>query len=183
MKPQISIHLLVMTFMLTGCTSNETAHQTNTLKAPEIDLHTAVVSGNLEAVQQHIAAGSDLNVVDPFGGSSPLISAAVFGKTEAAKLLIDAGVDLNFQNADGSTALHVAAFFCRPEIVKLLLEKKVDRTIKNKYGATAYDNVALPFAQMKDAYDMMGNVLGPMGLELDYTYIEKTRPEIAELLK
>ncbi|HRG09723.1 MAG TPA: ankyrin repeat domain-containing protein, partial [Cyclobacteriaceae bacterium] len=74
-------------------------------------------------------------------------------------------------------------FFCRPEIVKLLLEKNVDRTIKNKYEATAFDNVAAPFAQMKDAYDMMGNVLGPMGLKLDYAYIEKTRPEIAEMLK
>jgi uncharacterized protein len=98
-------------------------------------------------------------------------------------VLIDAGVDLNFQNSDGSTALHTAAFFCRPEIVKLLLEKNVDRTIKNKYEATAYDNVALPFTQMKDAYDMMGNVLGPMGLTLDYAYIEKTRPEIAAMLK
>ena len=137
----------------------------------------------MEAVKQHIAAGSDLNVRDPFGGSSPLISAAVFGKTEMAKVLIDAGVDLNFQNSDGSTALHTAAFFCRPEIVKLLLEKNVDRTIKNKYEATAYDNVALPFTQMKDAYDMMGNVLGPMGLKLDYAYIEKTRPEIAAMLK
>jgi uncharacterized protein len=122
-------------------------------------------------------------VKDPFGGSSPLISAAVFGKTEAAKLLLDAGVDINFQNNDGSTALHTAAFFCRPEIIKLLLDKKADKTIKNKFGGTALDNVSGPFAQMKDAYDMMGNVLGPLGLKLDYVYIEKTRPEIAEVLK
>jgi len=67
--------------------------------------------------------------------------------------------------------------------MKLLLEKNVDQTIKNKYGATAYDNVALPFAQMKDAYDMIGNALAPMGLKLDYIQIEKTRPEIAEMLK
>ncbi|TXH27876.1 MAG: ankyrin repeat domain-containing protein, partial [Cyclobacteriaceae bacterium] len=111
------------------------------------------------------------------------ISAAVFGKPEMAKVLIEAGVDLNFQNTDGSTALHTAAFFCRPQIVQLLLEQNVDRTIKNKYGATAYDNVVGPFEQMKDAYDMMANVLGPMGLKLDYAYIEKTRPEIAEMLK
>jgi len=134
-------------------------------------------------VKQHIAVGSDLNVKDPFGGSSPLISAAVFGKTEAAKLLLDAGVDINFQNNDGSTALHTAAFFCRPEIIKMLLDKKADKTIKNKFGATAIDNVSAPFAQMKDAYDMMGNILGPMGLKLDYAYIEKKRPEIAAVLK
>ncbi len=173
----------IMLFALSAC-SQETKHQnTGSVKAPEIDIHTAVVSGNAEAVKQHIAAGSDLNAKDPFGGSSPLISAAVFGKTEMAKLLLDAGVDINFQNNDGSTALHTAAFFCRPEIVKLLLEKNADKTIKNKYGATAFDNVAAPFAEMKEVYDMMGNVLGPMGLKLDYVYIEKTRPVIAEMLK
>jgi uncharacterized protein len=59
----------------------------------------------------------------------------------------------------------------------------VDKTIKNKYGATAYENVAGPFSDIKSAYDMMGKVLGPMGLTLDYAYIEKTRPEIAEMLK
>jgi len=179
------IYLLVIIFIVAACTGKEASKGENgsSVKAPDVDIHTAVISDNMEAVNQHIAAGSDLNVRDPFGGSSPLISAAVFGKTEMAKVLIDAGVDLNFQNSDGSTALHTAAFFCRPEIVKLLLEKNVDQTIKNKYEATAYDNVAAPFAQMKDAYDMMGNVLGPMGLKLDYAYIEKTRPEIAEMLK
>lgn len=172
--------------VLTSCSSKENAASGDgkgTAKAPDIDIHTAVITDNLEAVKQHIAAGSDLNVKDPFGGSSPLISAAVFGKTEAAKLLIDAGVDINFQNNDGSTALHTAAFFCRPEIVKMLLEKSADKTIKNKFGATPLDNVSAPFAQMKDAYDMMGNMLGPMGLKLDYAYLEKTRPEIAEMLK
>ncbi|MCE7862179.1 MAG: ankyrin repeat domain-containing protein [Bacteroidetes bacterium CHB5] len=183
MKTPSPVYLLVTLFLLAACSAKETNQTASAVKAPAVDLHTAVVSGNLEAVKQHIAAGSDLNVPDPFGGSSPLISAAVFGKSEIAKALIDAGVDLNFQNSDGSTALHSAAFFCHPDIVKMLLEKQADKTIKNKYEATAYDNVALPFAQMKDAYDMMGNALGPMGLKLDYAYIEKTRPEIAEMLK
>lgn len=150
---------------------------------PEIDIHTAVLTENADALQQHIAAGSNLNEKDPFGGSSPLITAAVFGKTAMAKILIDAGADLNFQNKDGSTALHTAAFFCRPEIVKMLLAKGADKTIKNNFQATPFETVAAPFSQSKDAYDMMGTVLGPMGLKLDYTYIEKTRPEIAEMLK
>ncbi|HEY5824547.1 MAG TPA: ankyrin repeat domain-containing protein, partial [Cyclobacteriaceae bacterium] len=86
-------------------------------------------------------------------------------------------------NNDGSTALHTAAFFCRPEIVKLLLDKGADKNIKNNFGATPYESVVAPFSEMKDAYDMMGKVLGPMGLKLDYAYIEKTRPEIAATLK
>lgn len=153
------------------------------VKPPQIDIHTAVLTENLEALNQHIAAGTNLNEKDPFGGSSPLITAAVFGKPKMAKVLIDAGADLNFQNNEKSTALHTAAFFCRPEIVKMLLDKGADKTIKNNYGGTAYDNVATPFEQMKGAYEMMEKVLGPMGLKLDYAYIEKTRPEIAAMLK
>lgn len=179
MNSMINTFACCLLVIAMGCSTKETKKE----GAPDVDLHTAVISDNMEAVKQHISAGSDLNVRDPFGGSSPLISAAVFGKTEMAKVLIDAGADLNFQNNDGSTALHTAAFFCRPEIVQLLLNKNADRNIKNKFGATAYDNVAAPFSQMKDAYDMMGNVLGPMGLKLDYAYIEKTRPEIAAMLE
>jgi len=183
-----AMYVLLATLLLSACGNKESTTQDkvsskSNIEAPELDIHTAVINDNMEVVKQHIAAGSDLNVRDPFGGSSPLISAAVFGKTEMAKVLIDAGVDLNFQNNDGSTALHTAAFFCRLEIVQILLEKNADKTIKNKYGATAYENVAGSFSDIKSAYDMMGKVLGPMGLTLDYAYIEKTRPEIAEMLK
>ncbi|MFN8342971.1 MAG: ankyrin repeat domain-containing protein [Cyclobacteriaceae bacterium] len=177
---------LVLLFVATACQEKKTESADTAaagVEVPAMDIHTAVVSGNLQVVQQHIAAGSDINVRDPFGGSSPLISAAVFGKTEIAQVLLDAGASIDFQNNDGSTALHSAAFFGRPEIVKLLLAKGADKSIKNKYNATAYENVAAPFADMKPAYDMMVSVLGPMGLTLDYAYLEKVRPEIAALLK
>lgn len=165
-----------------GSENNATSSKSE-VNAPEIDIHTAVITGNLEALKQHIEAGTNINEKDPFGGSSPLISAAVFGKTEEAKTLLNAGADINFQNNDGSTALHSASFFCRPEIVKMLLDKGADKTIKNKYGATPYETVAGPFAESKNAYDMIGKVLEPMGLRLDYAYIEKTRPAIAAMLK
>ena len=155
----------------------------NLIQNPANDIHTAVITGNLEALKQHIQAGSNINEKDPFGGSSPLISASVFNKPDAAKILIDAGADINFQNNDGSTALHTSAFFCRPEIVKMLLDKGADKTIKNKFGATPYESVAGSFAEAKPGYDMIGKMLEPMGLKLDYAYIEKTRPEIAAMLK
>lgn len=167
----------------TEATSGPGSAAVSNIEPPEIDLHSAILTDNMNAVNQHIAAGSNLNEKDPYGGSSPLITASLFGKPDAAKALIEAGADINFQNNDGSTALHTGAFFCRPEIVKMLLENGADKTLRNKYGATPYESVAAPFPEVKNAYDMMGKILGPMGLKLDYVYIEKTRPEIAALLK
>ncbi len=189
LKASIQVFALASLLFMVACQSKDSAAQSTSgpksseVKAPQVDIHTAVVTGNLDALKQHIQAGTNINERDPFGGSSPLISAAVFGKPDAAKVLIDAGADLNFQNNDGSTALHTAAFFCHPDIVKMLLDKGADKTIKNKYGATPYESVAGPFNDVKGAYDMMGKVLGPMGLKLDYAYIEKTRPQIAATLK
>lgn len=174
---------MAVLLLTASCKGQNEENGRGSVSIPDVDIHTAVVTANEEALRQHITAGSDLNERDPFGGSSPLISAAVFGRPEMARILLDAGVDIDFQNNEGSTALHTAAFFCRPEIVKMLLDAGADKTLRNKYNATPYEMVAGPFKDVKNAYDMMGQMLGPMGLTLDYPYIEKTRPEIAAILK
>lgn len=177
------LFLVAGTLFIASCSSEAQNKAKAGVEPPTVDIHTAVVTNNRVALQQHLDAGTNINEKDPFGGSSPLISAALFDKPEMARILIDAGADINFQNNDGSTALHVAAFFCRPEIVNMLLEKKADKTIRNKYGATPYENVAGPYSDVKSVYEMMEKMLGPMGLKLDYAYIQKTRPEIAQTLK
>jgi hypothetical protein len=154
-----------------------------TANIPAISLHAAVIEGNLEAVKQHIAAGSDLNLKEPSGGSSPLILASLLGKTEIAQALIDAGADVNQINNEGSTALHTAAFFCRPDIVNALLAAGADTSVRNNSGSTAQASVSAPFQSVKGVYDYFSNTLGPIGLELDYTYLETTRPQIAEMLQ
>lgn len=185
MKSATRVIICSMLIMVFSCGSNsaQKKESATSMKSPQVDIHTAVITDNLDALKQHIAAGSNINEKDPFGGSSPLISASLFGKTEAARLLIEAGADLNLKNKDGSTALITSAFFCRPEIVKMLLQKGADKTIKNNYGSTAYQSVATPFSEAKPVYEMMVQALAPMGLKLDYDYVEKTRPIIAALLK
>lgn len=173
--------------LLIGCGSEDapgsTAEESRKPEPPAVDMHTAVISNNVDAIKQHIAAGSDLNVADPFGGSSPLMSAAVFDKPEIARLLIEAGADINLTNRDGSTALHSAAFFCRPDIVDMLLAEKADTTVRNNFGSTAYDTVAGPFNEVRPFYDALGQQLAPMGLKLDYDYLQETRPQIAAVLQ
>jgi ankyrin repeat protein len=138
--------------------------------------------GNLEAIRQHIEAGSDLNEKEPMGGSSPMITAITFGKTEVALALIAAGADVNFKNNEGSTPLHTAAFFCRTEIVKALLDKGADKNIRNNAGSTALESVAGSFENVKPIYDYLMTAYGPLGLELDYEKIKTTRPVIAGML-
>ncbi len=145
-------------------------------------IHAAVISGDLETVEQLIASGADLNEKEPAGGSSPLMTACVFGKTEIALALIDAGADLDITNNDGSTALHTAAFFCRTEIVEKLLSKRVDVSVVNNAGSTAAQSVMAPFEAVKGIYEYFGKIYEPLGFKLDLERIQKTRPVIAGMI-
>lgn len=198
MKTQKSISIkvtsiaIVVTFLLTiiacdgkqmnSSANNEQTSDVQKSKAPSTDIHTAAFTGNLDAIQEHINAGSDLNVKDSYG-SSPLTIAATFNKVEVAKALIEAGADLNSTNNDGSTPLHTAAFLCRTEIVKALLEKGADKTLKNNYGSTALESVAGPWESVVEIYYQFSKNLGPFGLKLDYDQLKTTRPIIAEMLR
>lgn len=200
MKPQViismrtlsSVILVTSLLIMVACNSKQgnskgemeksSAAQASP-KPPEMDIHTATFLGDLDAIHQHISAGSDLNIKEPSMGSTPLISAAVFGKTEAARALIKAGADVNVQNYEGSTALHSAAFLCRKEIVEMLLDNGVDKEIRNNVGSSALESVSAPFEDVKFIYDIFSKDLGPMGFKLDYDYVKATRPIIAELLQ
>lgn len=153
------------------------------VEPPATDIHTAVFLGDMTAISQHIKTGSDLNEREPTMGSTPLISASVFGKTEVVKVLIEAGADVNIQNNQGSTALHTAAFLCRTEIVRMLLDHGADPSLKNIFGSTPLQSVEGPFEPVKPIYEQFNKDLGPLGVKLDFDRIEATRPVIAEMLR
>jgi cytohesin len=75
-----------------------------TAKAPDISIHRAAEEGNLEAVKQHLAAGTDVDA-KAAGGSTPLHEATVQDQKEIVELLIDKGADVNAKNDYGETPL------------------------------------------------------------------------------
>lgn len=187
-KRKFQFVAIALIISIAACTSNTKSNdQTDAGKTTQnivnkTDIHAAAITGNTDVVKEYIKSGADLNVTEAMGGSTPLISASVFGKTEVAKLLIEAGANLNAQNNEGSTALHSAAFFCHVDIVKLLIENNADQSIKNKYKSTPIESVIGSYDQLHPIYLHFAKELKPLGLNLDLTYIEKTRPVIAEML-
>ena len=160
-----SILLSLMTLLLTGC--GQKAEIISTTHPPEIDIHSAVATGDIASVRQHIDAGSNLDEPDTTSGNTPLMNAILFGQQEVGQLLIENGVELDARSNDGSTALITAAFFGYPEMVKALLQKGADTTIQNNTGATALISVQIPWVQAKPIYDFVGTMLQPVGVILD----------------
>ena len=157
------------------------AEGTGVAAAP--DLHMAALEGDVAAIRQAVADGADVDEAEPGTESTPLITAATFGRTEAARALIEAGADVDKRSADGATALLTAAFLGRTEIVAALLEAGADRELRNNTGSTALDAVTIPFESVQGIYDYLQTALGPYGLELDYDQIKEARPIIAEMLR
>ena len=91
-----------------------------TAKAPDISIHSAAYNGNIEAVKQHLAAGTDVNVKGGFADGTPLHYAAANGHKEIAELLVAKGADVNAQIMFGQTPVDYAINFKHPETTALL---------------------------------------------------------------
>ena len=188
---KMTIQILLLTVLLvSGCaqsdkktTASTKTEVQKTVDKPDMDIQTAVISGNLEVVKQHIEAGTDINQKEAMSGSTPLMSAVTFNKPEIAQALIDAHADLSIKNNEGSTALHMAAFFGRIEMVQMLIDAKADKTLRNNFGATPRETVMGDFAEMKPIYEMLMQQLKPMGFTLDMDELQKARPVIAMMLQ
>ena len=126
-----------------------------TTKAPDINIHKAAFDGNIEAVKQHIAAGTDVNAKDD--GVTPLHSAATYGRKEIAELLIANGADVNAKRDDGWTPLHYAALFGEKEIAELLIAKGAKVNAKNKNDNTPLDKA------IKENHTEIANLLRKHG--------------------
>jgi ankyrin repeat protein len=86
---------------------------------PSISIHKAAQEGNIEAVKQHLAAGTDVDAKDNIG-RTPLHWSTVFGKNEIVEMLMAEGADINAKSDGGRTPLDWAIRSNAAETVDLL---------------------------------------------------------------
>ena len=168
--------------------NNESVETTVSLSVeePTIDLITAVIDDDLETVNQHIAYGSDLNVQDGTFSNTPLNFAGIYGLTDIANALIDAGADLNLINDDKFTPLCNAAAWGHTSVVTILLDAGADLSAKcfeTQIGVSVSLSIAIgaPYSDyIKSLYVDHGE---KYNIPYDETKIIEGREKVIELLR
>jgi len=168
--------------------NNESVETTVSLSVeePTIDLITAVIDNDLETVNQHIAYGSDLNVQDGTFSNTPLNFAGIYGLTDIANALIDAGADLNLINDDNFTPLCNAAAWGHTSVVTILLDAGADLSAKcfeTQIGVSVSLSIAIgaPYSDyIKSLYVDHGE---KYNIPYDETKIIEGREKVIELLR
>ena len=72
----------------------------------EISIHRAAWEGDIKAIEQHLAAGKDVNAKDELYGDTPLLWAAGFGHKGVVKMLITKGADVNAKDDNACSPVH-----------------------------------------------------------------------------
>ncbi|KAL3665804.1 hypothetical protein V7S43_009232 [Phytophthora oleae] len=111
----------------------------------------ACIEGRAEAVKVLLKHGADVNMLNQYGAST-LLCAVMIGedpeqdaesdkrRAEIVTMLLEKnGKLVNFQDREGSTAMHLAASCGYLECVKILLSFGADITLRNAIGQTALE--------------------------------------------
>ena len=126
-------HLLLTTIaavLLVGC-------------GPSVDIWEAASEGNIQAVKQHLAAGTDFELRCTACGLTVLGHAAWGGHKEIVELVIAEGADVNAKRNTGVTPLHHAAWNGHKEVAELLIANGADVNAKIE-GGSHKGNTPLP---------------------------------------
>ena len=142
---------------------------------PEDNLWGAARTGDLDGIKRYLAEGADINELSGQANLSPLSWATLTGKTEAAKLLLKLGADVNVRQEDGGTPLHIAAFLGRAELAELLIKEGADVNAKNRGGDTPASGLYAPWG-------MVRFMTGMFDIKLEQKKVEAGREKIAKML-
>ncbi|XP_012271761.1 tonsoku-like protein [Orussus abietinus] len=132
----------------------------------ESQLHVACIQGNMKTVERLLAAGHPTNTRD-YCGWTPLHEAVNHGFTEVAKLLLQAGADVNDPGGPmcgGVTPLHDAAACGNFSSMNLLIQHGADVKQTAEDGETALDYL--------EAWRKRVDELSPSE-QLDYNHVHQ----------
>jgi hypothetical protein len=95
-------------------------------KGNRTPLIAASISGYLEIVQWLLSCGANLTVRDDVSGLTPLHAAAIWGRVEVSRLLLQYKADIHAHDKHGQTPLHGATRCNHVNVARLLLEHGAD---------------------------------------------------------
>ena len=98
-----------------------------------VDIHDAVSTYNVGAINKYLATGGDVNAKDE-RGHTPLHYSARLGYSKIIALLIAKGADVNTKVLNGGTPLHLAVGEHRMGAVELLITNDADVNAKIEGG-------------------------------------------------
>jgi cytohesin len=112
------------------------------IEAPKVSIHVATQKKNLEAIKQHLDAGTDINKKDK-NGATALHRAARYRLLEIVEFLIENGADVNARDKSGQSSLHEAAGgYNSHSIVKLFVDHGADVNLKDNSERTPLHEAA-----------------------------------------
>ncbi|GAA3433320.1 hypothetical protein GCM10018954_029230 [Kutzneria kofuensis] len=112
------------------------------------DWHTPLLvaarDGHREIVEELIAAGADVNAVEPTFGAVPLHKAVYNGHADITAVLVRApGADIDFRGAtNGYTPLHDALWHGHEECARVLIDAGARQDLRGHEGALPVDIAA-----------------------------------------
>lgn len=119
-------------------TKANSSNATKTLSPNEYSLYKAAYLGREGKIKRLIENGTNVNVKSPNSKRTPLHIAVSKGRIEIAKVLCNAGADINAKTDKGETPLALAIEVKKPDLIDYLKSKgaKVTQEMLNKASSS-----------------------------------------------
>jgi ankyrin repeat protein len=108
---------------------------------------------NLNLVSDLIVLGANVDWQDEYGRTALHYCGQYDHLEIIAKMLIDAGADVNIQHSRGWTPLHIFTFYNHSRIVRMLLDAGADKTISDNEGRLPYE-----FAKTQELKELLNEI-------------------------
>jgi uncharacterized protein len=111
---------------------------------PSVEIFAAAIQGDTVRIEALLAGNRSLVSAMSSDGWTPLHLAAFFGKSEAARLLLNKGAEVNARSANAmeNMPLHAAAAGRHADVVKLLIERGASANARQHGGWTPLHSAA-----------------------------------------